>query len=513
MLDDVTKVNTTVGFNSTVDLPINVNGTNGTAFNMVKINSTYHLMFCFIKGIDIHCGIFQKDKFYINEKFEECAFKTEGDQTTHLVIGQRTETKQTIFFEIVEEGKPRRIRKCVAPIKGGQSSVDPFKACDYADYDPVKEDPFNCIFRGKMNKLKDQQIITFDERSWILNKESTLFSNKGKVAVNVRKFNEYQSDYAFALDLDEVRIAAVIPRLFGVKLKDDGCGLEYYQAPSKEVFTSVNFPSPCLPKTDYNYYFLRKQDLNSDDMNSTGNVFLNYLHACEFKPENHSMFCFIVGPKIYEMEYIDLGKRIEDGNESFIKIDDGNITNVMFSADREIFYFMGTYKGFVDDGNGDTKDATECDGKEKCKLTSWNISSDTSCNMSATQFKACKHWLLQFDCGRLFSIGKSKNGTFYFADEVVEFREKFNFQLNYDYIFVDDYSGNKIYFPPKPKFFCFRVTFILLMATLAMDGFLILLFGILFVLEIRGFRMKSYHDIRLELMLQKFAILKAAGRC
>uniref|UniRef100_A0AC34RA24 Uncharacterized protein n=1 Tax=Panagrolaimus sp. JU765 TaxID=591449 RepID=A0AC34RA24_9BILA len=479
---------------------------------MVKINSTYHLMFCFIKGIDIHCGVLQNDKFHINEKFEECAFKTEDGQKAHLVIGQRTETKQTIFFEIVEEGKPRRIRKCVAPIKGGQSSVDPFKACDYADYDPVKEDPFNCIFRGKMNQLTDQQIITFDEKTWIINTQSAAFSNKAKTSVGVYNFNGY--DYVLALDLDNVKIQTVIPRFFGVKLKDDGCGLEYFQAPSKEVFTSINFPSPCLPKTENNFYFFREQNLTSDAMDSVGNVSLYYLHACDFKPENHSMFCYIVGPKIYTIEYIDLGKKIENGNETFIEIVEENITTVSFSATQDVFYFMGMFKGFIDDGNGlkDNREARECNGLSSCKMTSWDVLSQKSRDFGERVFSSSRGWLAQFDCFYSYEIAKSKNRTFYVAKDLIDFNVALP-SITHDYIFIDDYSGNKIYFPPKPKFFCFRVTFNLLMATLAMDGFLILLFGILFVLEIRGFRTKSYHDIRLELMLQKFAILKAAGRC
>lgn len=48
----------------------------------------------------------------------------------------------------------------------------------------------------------------------------------------------------------------------------------------------------------------------------------------------------LVAPYITKIEYSDIGKCSEKSNDTFVKIDDENITIISFAAEHDFFYFQ-----------------------------------------------------------------------------------------------------------------------------------------------------------------------------
>uniref|UniRef100_A0AC34QIP4 Uncharacterized protein n=1 Tax=Panagrolaimus sp. JU765 TaxID=591449 RepID=A0AC34QIP4_9BILA len=153
------------------------------------------------------------------------------------------------------------------------------------------------------------------------------------------------------------------------------------------------------------------------------------------------------------MTYSYLGKCMKNESEDFMEIDGGNITTVMFSEDRDVFHFQGKYNGFK--YNGQVEDC-EMIRENDSALISWDKFKNESCNVNL--IRKNYNWFSQLYCLNGFSVMRAKNGTSYLKSkdtDLIIADDKADFKTNYDYIFIDDYSGNKVYIPPKPKFFCF----------------------------------------------------------
>uniref|UniRef100_A0AC34RTL3 Uncharacterized protein n=1 Tax=Panagrolaimus sp. JU765 TaxID=591449 RepID=A0AC34RTL3_9BILA len=474
---------------------------------MVKHRDVYKLMFCYSAGLDVYCG-FLDDKFYMNQTYG-CSFEAKDG---HIVIGKRTSKYQILYFEKYGEF-PRKIRRCLVRFEDvDQPDSSGFTECPYADYDTVSDKENSCRLH-KSQVFNNSIFSTFDGRTFCYERNSTSYF-PGKAFDNEKIHDNYGiHDYVFVLDVDAIKIETIIPRPFGVVYRDQpSCSVEFYQIPSQKVFTAVN--TPCLPKTDYKYFYFNETKIND--------VGRGELHACAYEPNEHKMTCAIIAKKILKIEFNEIGVCNETDAGGIINhtmVDDGNFTNIGFSAFTganltNYFVFKGRNGGFKHYLSGSIPKCTDSRDSSKLFFSDPGNSIDDVFTGSSTNFDRNDPEFIQYVNLMGMKIIKLANGSFIWqSNRTYDSTKDLYEDLKYDYIFVDDYTKRKIYFPPKPTFFCFRVTFNLVMATLAVDGFLALLFMLIFVMEIIGYRKKSYHDVRLELMLQKFAILKAAGRC